>query len=196
MEVVIACHGYQQLAGRFLAQFGRIDNGRRLIVAPEALSRFYVSTAESSHVRTPVGASWMTREARESEIDDYVAYLDTVFARVTDGRPDPPRAVALGFSQGAATAARWVALGRARIDDLILWAGLPPPDLDVVRLAERLGEGRLTIVAGNHDPLVGGEDLRAAERRLRGSALRVEVVRFGGGHHLDLQVLADLLKQT
>ena len=40
-------HGYKQLARRFLKRFGSIANGSRIIVAPEALSRFYVSPEQA-----------------------------------------------------------------------------------------------------------------------------------------------------
>ncbi len=41
-ELWFVCHGYGQLAERFLRQFAPLDDGTRLIVAPEALSRFYL----------------------------------------------------------------------------------------------------------------------------------------------------------
>ncbi|MFL5521990.1 MAG: hypothetical protein ACJ8B6_13695, partial [Gemmatimonadales bacterium] len=34
-ELWFVCHGYGQLAGRFLRQFAPLDDGTRLIVAPE-----------------------------------------------------------------------------------------------------------------------------------------------------------------
>ena len=41
-EVWVVCHGYGQLAEPFLAHFAEVTSPARLIVAPEALSRFYV----------------------------------------------------------------------------------------------------------------------------------------------------------
>src|SRR6059036_2375109 len=128
-EVWFACHGYGQLAARFLEKLRVLDDGRRYLVAPEGLSRFYLS---ESPTERRVGATWMTREDRLSEIDDYVRYLDAlhaeVFARVERA------SVTLnlfGYSQGTATACRWAARGAARVDRLILWAGEVPPDLDL-----------------------------------------------------------------
>lgn len=69
-EVWVVLHGYKQLARRFIRRFKPLDNGRRLIVAPEGLSRFYVSPSEGRHgVASVVGATWMTREDRRAEID-------------------------------------------------------------------------------------------------------------------------------
>src|SRR5438067_4641848 len=74
----------------------------------------------------------MTREDRLAEIDDYVRYLDAVYDDVFR-RIDRARVTvhALGFSQGAATVSRWTAMGKSRIDRVILWGGEFPPDLDL-----------------------------------------------------------------
>src|SRR5688500_9204944 len=64
-EVWIVCHGFAQLAGRFMRHFTAIDDGTRLIVAPEALNRFYVEAVPGVHgPDSKVGATWMTREDR------------------------------------------------------------------------------------------------------------------------------------
>ncbi|MDE3054320.1 MAG: phospholipase, partial [Gemmatimonadota bacterium] len=61
-EIWIACHGYGQLAGRFLRHFRAAAHPERLIVAPEALSRFYLDNALPHGPDARVGATWMTRE--------------------------------------------------------------------------------------------------------------------------------------
>ena len=43
-ELWFVCHGFGQLAGRFIRQFASLDDGTRLIVAPEALSRYYLDS--------------------------------------------------------------------------------------------------------------------------------------------------------
>ena len=121
-DLWFVCHGYGQLAARFLERFRPIETGQRCIVAPEGLSRFYLSESPSER---RVGASWMTREDRLHEIDDYVRYLDAVYGAL---QPRAAKVTVLGFSQGTATACRWAALGSARIDRLILWGGEVPPD--------------------------------------------------------------------
>src|SRR5437868_12076424 len=68
-ELWFVGHGYGQLASRFLERFRGIDVEGRCIVAPEGLSRFYLTDTPTER---RVGASWMTREDRLHEIDDYV----------------------------------------------------------------------------------------------------------------------------
>ncbi|MEN0004839.1 MAG: phospholipase, partial [Bacteroidota bacterium] len=37
----IACHGYGQLAARFIRKFDVVDRADTFVIAPEGLSRFY-----------------------------------------------------------------------------------------------------------------------------------------------------------
>src|SRR5690606_17166198 len=55
-ELWFALHGYGQLAASLANDIGAIDDGTRLIVAPEALSRFYFAKPFESHREAPVGA--------------------------------------------------------------------------------------------------------------------------------------------
>ena len=182
-EVWIVLHGYGQLAGEFVRFFAPIDDGTRLVVAPEALSRFYHQEG-----RGPVGASWMTREDREEEVTDYVRYLDLLYDRVFGGIDrDGVKLRVLGFSQGVAAAARWAVRGRATMDHLILWAGGFPSEVDPAE--PRLHRLRTTVVAGTHDRIVAAAAMAQLETRLRGAGVPVDLREFGGGHRLDRELL-------
>lgn len=189
-EVWFVCHGYGQLAGRFLRHFAALDDGERLIVAPEGLSRFYLSEDPAER---RVGASWMTREDRLAEIHDYVRYLDAVYADVLR-RADRAtvRVHALGFSQGTSTVSRWVALGTARVDRVVLWGGELPPDLDLAAARERLAGADLTLVAGRQDVFITPKVVARDEERLRSHDIPCRVVAFDGGHELDDAILKGL----
>jgi len=191
-DVWFVCHGYGQLAARFLKRFVPIADGSRLVVAPEGLSRFYVGSGERRD--QPVGATWMTREDRLNEIADYVKYLDAVYADVVGDRVAPVRVRALGFSQGAATASRWAALGTARLDELVLWGGELPLDLDLAAAAARLAGLRITLVAGTQDEYITPKVLAGMERRLREQGIPFQTHVFEGGHEIEpgvLRLLAD-----
>ncbi len=183
-ECWFVCHGYGQLATRFLERFRPLAVPERCIVAPEGLSRFYLTDKPEER---RVGASWMTREDRLHEIDDYVRYLDAVYAKVA---PAHAKVTALGFSQGTATVCRWAALGESssRIDRLILWGGDVPPDLDL----KRLRVPRLTLVYGTHDGFFTPKVVAANESRLREQGIRYELVSFDGGHEIETATLLRL----
>jgi predicted esterase len=193
-EVWFVCHGYGQLAARFLEKVRVLDDGRRYLVAPEGLSRFYLS---ESPTERRVGASWMTREDRLTEIEDYVQYLDAVYADVF-GSLDRARVTVhtLGFSQGASTVSRWVAMGKAKIDRLILWGGEFPPDLDLSLepAVGRLRAGRLTLVYGRSDEYITAKIVGTITQRLRQHAIAYRELPFDGGHELNEAVLKELAK--
>jgi predicted esterase len=191
-DVWIACHGYGQLASEFLADLKPLRQPARTIVAPEALSRFYFETGFHGP-DSQVGATWMTREDRLAEIDDYVRYLDAVYAAIF-GAVDRKKAelTVLGFSQGTATVSRWVARGHAKPDRLILWGGLLPPDLDLDGARAALARLELVFVAGRRDRFVDEEKLAAQLAALEKAGLTARIVRHPGGHRLKAEVLADL----
>lgn len=191
-EVWIVCHGYAQLAAPFLRRFEPLDDGSRLIVAPEALSRFYLEINHSNDGR--VGASWMTREDREVEMDDYVAYLDTLQAELFEQvRRESVRLVVLGFSQGTATASRWAVRGRARVDRLVLWAGLLPPDVDPAVQRDRLDRLDMVLVAGDKDDYVTPARLAEQRSALDRAGVRHRAITFDGGHAIEPGALRSLL---
>jgi len=190
-EIWMVCHGYGQLAGRFLSRLDALDDGRRLIVAPEGLSRFYVDGAGPA---SKVGASWMTREDREHEIDDYVRYLDAVFDAAC--RPADRNAAALtvfGFSQGTATASRWAVRGQRKVERLILWAGLLPPDIEPGAHQAALNALDLVFVLGDRDEFTGGAALAAQRAALDAAGVRHRLISFEGGHRIDADALRRLV---
>jgi len=190
-DVWIVIHGYKQLARRFLRRFEPIAAPGRLIVAPEALSRFYASAEPGRHgPASVVGASWMTREDRLVEIQDYVGYLNRLAEVVV---PAGGRITVLGFSQGTATAARWVTLGAARVARLVLWAGYVPHDWDLERAADAFSEAELVLVRGDADPGLT-EELSAAERQaLEAGRIPHRLLTYAGGHEIDPAALRNLV---
>jgi len=190
-ELWIVLHGYGQLARRFARHCGPLAGSGRLVVVPEALSRFYAEAgAGGSHAQARVGATWMTREDRLAEISDYVAYLDQLHARLVEQcGGEPPALRLLGFSQGAATAARWTAYGAPAVRSLVLWGALLPEDIEVAQLRERLAGAPVTFVCGTGDPYRSPDDVAAQAEALRSQGIWATVSTFAGGHHLDAGVL-------
>ena len=186
-EVWVVLHGYRQLASRFLRRFEPLDDGSRWLVAPEALSRFYVEEQVGRHgPGSLVGGTWMTREDREAEIADYVAYLDrladVLFERV---ERTSVRLVVLGFSQGVATAARWTTHGVRPPDALVVWGDTLPPDLDEVRARRVLPALDLVVVRGEADPSRRPAEEAKDDARLEAWGARPWALAHAGGHRVD-----------
>jgi predicted esterase len=194
-ELWFVCHGYGQLASRFLRQFAPLDDGTRLIIAPEGLSRFYLDPIPKrrSDPSPRIGASWMTREDRESEIADYVAYLERLATEIRHPLAGAaPRLVVLGFSQGTATVSRWLAASEMRVEQLVLWAGSIPPELDVAAWAARLHGAAITLVAGDEDELATPAAVATEAERLSAAGVGYNLLRFHGGHTVNETALKQL----
>jgi predicted esterase len=131
----------------------------------------------------------MTREDREVEIEDYVRYLDQLAERILAAVPEPPRVQVHAFSQGTATACRWVSFGRIRTDRLVLWGGGVPPDLPLDRYGATLTRSGLVLAIGNWDKYISQADVDREQTRLAGAGLTPTVHRFDGGHRVDATLL-------
>lgn len=205
-EVWMAAHGYGQLAAYFARHFRVAEQPGRLIVVPEAPSRFYVDgqsrqAGAASGRYQRVGASWMTREAREADIADTVRYLDDVFVATCARAGADPHTVPLagvGFSQGTATLVRWLALSPLlrhrsfRVQRLILWGGGLPHDLGLAAERDWLARADLTLVAGDRDPIATPARVLEQEVRMTAAGLPFRTVAFDGEHRMNERVLADL----
>ena len=183
-ELEFALHGYGQLAGAFLAGLRVRARPGRVLVAPEGLSRYYLRRGTGE-----VGASWMTREERALEIGDTLRYLDRL-AETLDARGRT--LTLLGFSQGAAAAARWAVLGRTSFARVLLWGCPLPPDLDLDANRARVLALRWVFVLGERDTTIERAAVARDAGRLRALGAAVEEHAFAGGHELDAGLLGRL----
>jgi predicted esterase len=135
----------------------------------------------------------MTRERREEEIADYVEYLDRTAGFVERELGCAARTrVVLGFSQGAATAWRWAALGDTRNERLIAAGGGIPPDLDLARAAERLSGTSIELVRGSRDAVFTSDALARDRERLAAAGLACSAREVDSGHELEASWLGRL----
>ena len=194
----VVLHGYGQLAASLLRRCDPLAGADTLVVAPEALSRFYLTpTSPADHTNAKVGASWMTREARESEIADYVGYLDRLHAEIVQGCGGGPLETrVLGFSQGVATALRWAILGKTNPPaQLLLWAVHLPPEIWTDAARTRLAGTELTLAAGDADPYLSPDELAGTVEWLETAGYRVRPFGFAGGHTIPSAALNQLLSR-
>jgi len=190
-DLWIACHGYGQLAADFLSKMQALEGEGRLVVAPEALSRYYLEHARGgSHASSPVGATWMTREDREAEIADQIAYLDRLTEHLTiASAPARPSLTVLGFSQGVATMCRWLTHSKYRATRVICWGGVPPDDVLRGHQMGWLRHARLYIVTGSRDEYTSTDRAAEAARGIGALGIEVRLESFTGGHRLDDETL-------
>ncbi|WP_299455749.1 phospholipase [uncultured Microscilla sp.] len=184
------CHGYGQLARYFLKKFEALDPQKNFVIAPEALSHFYLK----GHQR--VGASWMTKEDRLHEIEDYLSYLNTLYDKVCqqDAFPEKAKSLVLGFSQGVATVVRWVYEQKISFDHLVMWAGGFPPDVDFSKTQTVLANKSLSFVYGLQDELITAKQFETERQRMLEKQISPKVVTFEGKHELNGEILQRLIE--
>lgn len=188
-QLWVVCHGYGQLAAYFIRHFAPLTDAdpATVVVAPEGLSRFYLQGTGGR-----IGATWMTREDRLAEIDDYVSYLNQLAATVLAECPANVRVTVLGFSQGAATVSRWLARAAFRPARLVLWAGAFPPDIEFGVATHLLQRLPVTLVYGDQDEFVKADDVARQQAFLQQLGVEPGIIQFPGPHTLDAGVLRQL----
>ena len=186
----LVCHGYAQLADEFLKDFELLNNGQTLVVAPEGMNHFYRKGFSG-----PVVANWMTRHYRQDEIDDYAEYLQRLYDHYVPLLPPDVRIVLLGFSQGTATVCRWLMAREPRFHDLLLWAGLPPEDLDYQEKKDYLSDKNLYLLYGTSDPFLTPDRISLLHEVEEKNGIDFDEQAFEGGHEIPPTVLHDFLKK-
>lgn len=182
-------HGYGQLAKYFIRRFDVVQNEKTVVVAPEGLSRLYLDNEYGK-----IGASWITREDRDNEVQDYIAYLNQLYDTVMAGRADsaaqPLQITLFGFSQGAATVCRWLNAGHVRADRLMLWAGFFPNGISDLIDPAKLAEVETTYIYGRQDEYIEQlPDVAGYIGRMKTELPTVRVVEFEGKHVVEREVL-------
>lgn len=186
-RVWIVLHGHKMLAGDFIKTFEVLAENGDYIIAPEALSRLYVKGDYGE-----VGANWMTKEDRDSEILDYVNYLDELFEKeiVPSKKEFSFEINALGFSQGAATLSRWLAYGHSKINRAIFWCGNLAHDVDYSK-SEQFKNTSVYLVFGNKDKYYPADFYKTQVELLQKHGIESKYHIFNGGHEMRVGVMKD-----
>jgi predicted esterase len=187
-NVWFVIHGYGQLAEYFIKKFNVLDDGKTVIIAPEALSRFYLKEFSGR-----VGATWMTREERDSEILDYINYLNLLYDTVLQSTDvNKLKINILGFSQGTATVARWCMNEHIKYDRLILWAGYFGNGIQDVIDPVKLTDKEVVLCYGKEDEFLVKIDIKQYENDIQKVIPHVQIHTFEGGHTIDVDLLLQI----
>ncbi len=187
-RVWIVLHGHKQLASKFIMSFSEFADEGDYVIAPEGLSKLYVRNDSGD-----VGASWMTKEDRENEIKDYVNYLDILFEQeVARKRKEFNfKIYALGFSQGAATLTRWLALEKSKVNVIIPWCGSIAHDVDY-SASENFKSTPVHLVYASNDKYYDKDFGKTQQEMLRKYGINPELHMFEGGHEVNVDLIKKL----
>ncbi|MBB78153.1 MAG: hypothetical protein CL844_04050 [Crocinitomicaceae bacterium] len=183
--VLYVFHGYGQLAKFFIQKFKSL-NKNILIVAPEGMHRFYL---QGNYGR--VGASWMTKEDRKTDIKDNISWLTALDEKIST-KYNIKKRILLGFSQGGSTAIRWRLCNKVIFNAVIIWASDFPP--------EYMKKGEILVNDDENHFVVGSKDEYFNENKRNElinqyKLLGFNIITYHGNHEIDVKTVKKLIEK-
>lgn len=191
-HVWFCLHGYGQLGKYFIHNFKTLENSERLIIAPEAPNRFYLQGTGGR-----VGATWMTKEERLRDIDDYCVYLNNLSDQIISNLNKNVKIHVFGFSQGVATAFRWVNNYKGKpLNSLHAWAGTFPPDIDYRLNQDKFNALDISLSFSSDDQFISQENANVLAEQLEQMEIKATRFDFEGEHKIYALPLKALFDRT
>lgn len=186
-NVWIVFHGIGYLSKYFLKYFDELNPVDNYIIAPQAPSKYYLNSSYKH-----VGASWLTKENTETEINNNLNYLDEILKVET--MLSIRNLIIFGYSQGVSMAARWVAQRKIECNHLVLYAGGIPNELNENDFTHLGNNTQITIIVGNQDEYLTKERL-SIEREKTQTIFngRAKEHIFNGGHIIKKELINSLI---
>lgn len=179
--VWIACHGISYLSRYFIKYFNELDAEKNYIIAPQAPAKYYQTKAFRY-----VGASWLTKENKATEIENVLNYLDAVYEKENLAGK---KIILLGYSQGVSMVMRWLQRRNLTCAHLILHSGSIPDEFTAEDFQEKI-QTKVHLVYGNSDEYIHSEKLdlqfRLAKKLFDG---KLDIHEFDGKHEVSREIL-------
>ncbi len=183
----IALHGYGQQGKYWSSKLKSLEDEDTLVLIPEGLNRYYLQGYNGR-----VGATWMTSDDRQADIEDNSKFLEELTQTIFDKYPTIIKYNILAFSQGIATACRWYVASKFDANKLVLWAGSLANDIKYSDYAERLNKSKIFYVFGDRDEFFDAPKILMNETLLLNSNVDYQLVSFEGKHIIDSKLLKQL----
>lgn len=172
--VFLAVHGRGANADRFVADLRRI-------LGPERASRVAMLAPMAS------GCTWYPKgfladlDANQPWMDQSLAVVDALWARLVAEGVDPARIVPVGFSQGACLLATWLGRTEARPQRVLLFTGAhtPMPGQDFAAAAGC----RVRMARSANDPWLPADAFAATVAALTEAGATVDAEQVPGEDH-------------
>jgi predicted esterase len=184
-QIWMIFHGYGQLVEHFYIPFSRLHREDQVFIFPQALSKFYLKG-----VSEKIGASWMTAHDRDTDIRNYLHYLDKLY--FLEIEPGNKKLNILGFSQGVHTASRWIGSSGIRYHKFVSWGADLAREIDAGIITQSFG-GENHFVVGDQDKYIDANLLQRIEDRYQRIGFKYSLLHFCGKHEIDPAVLESLL---
>ncbi|MEH6536122.1 MAG: esterase [Psychroserpens sp.] len=184
-NIWFVCHGMGYLSRYFLKYFKGLNPEENYIIAPQAQSKYYVSS-NFKHV----GATWLTRENTLIETENVMRYFDAIFEdeQITVNK----NLIVFGYSQGVSVAMRYIAKRQLHCSHLVLHSGGIPNELKAKDF--EYFSGKTKLIYGTNDEYLNDERMIQEQKKandLFGKDL--EVISFEGIHEVNMELINTLI---
>jgi predicted esterase len=179
-HVLIVLHGYGQLAKYFIKKFDHLIGYD--IIAVQAPNLFYLNGFSGR-----VGANWMTKENRDDAIADQRKILESLHAKIQEKY----ESISLcGFSQGVATASRWLHWNVIPFDKVLLYAGeIAPETFDYFANTDA---SHVRYVVGEDDEFFTSDKIKMYQKHLNDKNVALVLNKVKGVHSIDTEVVSNV----
>jgi len=176
------CHGLGYLSRYFIRYFSGLDTEKHFVIAPQAPSKYYQDKSYKH-----IGASWLTREETQLEMDNVKTYFDEIYKTEIAPYSDK-KLIVLGYSQGVSVAMRWIAKSKIQCDKLLIHSGGIPEELKSKDFKNLNFSPYL--IYGKSDPYINKE--RAEKELNKAKNLfgeKLKVMPFKGKHEVSTDII-------
>ncbi|WP_298902125.1 esterase [uncultured Psychroserpens sp.] len=183
-NVWFVCHGMGYLSRYFLKYFKGLDTKDNYIIAPQAQSKYYI-TSKFKHV----GASWLTRENTSLETKNVMTYFDSIFEQ--EQLPDGINLIVMGYSQGVSVAMRYLAKRQLQCSHLILHSGGIPEELTAHDF--KFFSGKTSLIYGINDEYLNDERMQREQSKAQNLFNNLDIIPFEGIHEVNTTILCNMV---
>lgn len=176
------CHGIGYLSRYFINYFDGLNPKKHFIIAPQAPSKYYQDRQYKY-----IGASWLTREETNLEMQNIKAYFDAIYFKHIKPYPDK-KLIILGYSQGVSVAMRWISGSKIHCDKLLIHSGGIPEELTA---GDYQGlDFSPYLIYGKSDPYINTDRAKSELEKAKNLfEERLEVMPFEGKHVVSREVI-------
>lgn len=187
-NVWIVFHGIGYLSRYFLKYFKELNPDENYIIAPQAPSKYYLNGAY-----VHVGASWLTKENTNLELENLNQYLEAVYE--AEKIPKDLKLIIFGFSQGVSIVTRWVVYKKLACSELILYAGGIPNELNASDFTFlEVNNTKVTVIVGNQDEYLNEERMKTETEKIKMLFNnKAEMIVFDGKHEVKKELINGLV---
>lgn len=189
-NVWFVLHGMGYLSKYFIKYFKDLDPMENYIIAPQAHSKYYQDKKYKY-----IGASWLTKENIDLELENVYRYLDQVWEdQIALCKDKNVSIICLGYSQGVSILTRWIAYRKIKCNHIILHSGGVPDEFTPTSFNHIDVNTTIHYHYGDKDEYITPERIIEQQRITRSLfGEKLSVTTFDGKHEVDVSFIKKYL---